>query len=129
MPALRYTVPFVQLNGAKIRKKQNVGSDGAYVKALDRAWILKQDSSRTQTHSEPEFLRNARQRPIDAGRFGRAAGHARDQQRSTQRAAEMRNAQINVGKRDLRQCTVLESVTLETCADAFSANILLEIDP
>ena len=120
MPALRYAVPLVQLNGAKICKEQNVGRDGTYVEAFDRAWILEQDPSRTQTHREPEFLRDARQGPIDSGRFGRAAGHARDQQRRAQRAAEMRNAQINVGKCDLRQCAVLESVMLEPCADALS---------
>lgn len=41
----------------------------------------------------------------------------------------MRDTQINVGKGDFRQCAVLESVTLETRANAFSANVLLEIDP
>ncbi len=78
--------------------------------------------------ASPYSLGDAGQASVDAARFGRSAGHARDEQRRRHRAPEELCRTIHVGEIDLRQRAMHEAICVEARGDALRADVALDVD-
>ena len=106
----------VQLDGAEIGEKQDVGGDAADLVGGAQVLVRQPGPLGADAEGDPDRLGDERQPPVDVAGGLRATGHARDQEGQLERLAQKGGGRIDRVQVQVREGLVHEGEALEAGA-------------